>query len=325
MKKTTKAIISLVLVALLAVSFAGCKKVNYVTNGTIQAIKEVKDGSWEKGGHAASAAADGADASADGAASTIEAFKADTYGGVEMKTEEDALKYFISAYDKTKSKTAEYINSEGQKEVWYEFLGEEDLKIKSVLIEGKSNGMIDSLVPTIVGGLFSKGIWGLPPCANRNPEMDVDEENKSLQTNRLTIEDIQGINVKDNGDGTITMVIQPTEVNMSHKGMDSQGKVFNTLGAIDSVVDSIDILSWSEGTTADNCKVNYKEGTATFKIDTKSGEIVEADYLMLVQVQVSHACIKVIKDKNAEVSIEYTNHFPASDQYLMDTKGAKRA
>ncbi len=255
----------------------------------------------------------------------IEAFKADTYGGVEMKTEEDAINYYVAAYNKTKGRTSEYINEDGQKEVWYDFLGTEDLKINSVLIEGKSNGMIDGLVPTIVGGLFSQTPYGLPPCASRNPKDDVDEAGKTMAENRLTAEDIEAVNVKDNGDGTITMVIQPKEVNMSHKGMDAQGKFFNTLGAIDSVVDSIDMLSWSEGTTADNCKVFYRNGTGTIKIDTKSGEIVEADYDMSVTVEVSHANVSVIKDKSAVVDISYKMHFPCDDQYLMDTKGAKRA
>ena len=276
-------------------------------------------------GAPAPTAADASGDSAAGGSTVIEAFKADTYGGVEMKTEEDALNYYIAAYDKTKAKTAEYINEDGQKEVWYDFLGTEDIKINSVLIEGKSNGMIDSLVPTIVGSLFQPNCYGLPPCANRNPKDDIDEEQKSMQTNRLKIDDIQAINVKDNGDGTITMIIQPKEVNMSHKGLDSQGKFFNTLGAIDSTVDQIDILTWEQGTTAENCKVYYKNGTGTVKIDTKSGEIVEADYNMSVTVEVQHATIKVIKDKSAVVDISYDQHFPATDEYLMEKKGAKRA
>ena len=103
---------------------------------------------------------------------------------------------------------------------------------------------------------------------------------------------------------------------MSHKGQDSQGRFFNTLGGIDSVVDSIKPLSWSEGTTADNCKVYYKGGTGVVKIDTKTGMIVEADYDMEVTVDVSHANVAVLHDKSAVVSITYKNHFPASDEYL---------
>lgn len=144
----------------------------------------------------------------------------------------------------------------------------------------------------------------------------MDEKGNSLVTSSLTADDVLAVVVEDNGDGTITMKIQPKMAEMSHKGQDSQGRFFNTLGGIDSVVDSIKPLSWSEGTTADNCKVYYKGGTGVVKIDTKTGMIVEADYDMEVTVDVSHANVTVLRDKSAVVSITYKNHFPASDEYL---------
>lgn len=145
---------------------------------------------------------------------------------------------------------------------------------------------------------------------------DVDEKGNSLVTSSLTADDVLAVVVEDNGDGTITMKIQPKMAEMSHKGQDSQGRFFNTLGGIDSVVNSIKPLTWSEGTTADNCKVHYKNGTGVVKIDTKTGKIVEADYDMEVTVDVSHANVAVLRDKSAVVSITYKNHFPASDEYL---------
>ena len=46
---------------------------------------------------------------------------------------------------------------------------------------------------------------------------------------------------------------------------------------------------------------------------------------MAVSVEVKHANVAVIKDKNAVVSISYDMHYPATDQYLLDSKGIKRA
>ena len=40
-------------------------------------------------------------------------------------------------------------------------------------------------------------------------------------------------------------------------------------------------LSWASGTTAENCSVLYSKSNAVAKIDTASGEIVEADYCLL--------------------------------------------
>ena len=108
---------------------------------------------------------------------------------------------------------------------------------------------------------------------------------------------------------------------MSMPGADAQGHVFQTLGAIDSVVDSISVLSWSQGTTADNCKVNYKGGVATVKINAATKEIVEADYTMKAYVNVTHANVAVIKDKSASLDITMQWKFPASAEYLQSSKG----
>lgn len=255
----------------------------------------------------------------------IDALAANTYAGIEFSDIESVVNYYNEAYNKTKSQTREYINEEGNKEVWYTMLGEEKLQVSQIMIEGKENSMINNLVPGIVEGIYSPGLNGLSPSANRNPELDVDEENKSLTTSYLTADDILAANVKDNGDGTITLQLQPKQVNMSHKGMDAQGHLFNTLGAIDSVVDSISVLSWASGTTEENCIVDYRGGYATVTIDTASGLITEADYHMEAHISVSHATVAVLKDKSATLLVTYDVHYPASDEYLMDTKGCRVA
>lgn len=255
----------------------------------------------------------------------IDAFAEGTYGGVEFTSIDDVVEYYNAAYDKTKAQTRDYINSDGERETWYTMLGEEDLQVTNIMIEGKENSMINSLVPTIVGGLYSQGLNGLSPCTNRNPDADVDSNGDSLTTSRLVADDVLEANVADNGDGTITLQIQPKQVNMSEKGMDAQGHVFNSLGDIASVVDSITVLTWASGTTADNCLVDYSGGTVTVTIDTASGLITTGDYHMEAHISVNHATVKVIKDKSATLLVTYDVHFPASDQYLMDTKQCKVA
>lgn len=253
----------------------------------------------------------------------IDAFAELSANGVTLSSKDDIVAFYNEAFDKTKAQTREYINDQGQTEVWYSLLGEEALNVSNIAIEGKENGMINGLVPGIVGNLYSPGLNGLSPSANRNPDLDVDENNESLMTSRLTAEDVLEANAKDNGDGTITVQIQPVQVNMSHKGLDAQGHVFNSLGAIDSVVDSIDALSWSSGTTAENCIVDYKGGYVTATIDTKTGLITTADYHMEAHIAVSHACVAVLKDKSATLLVTYDVHYPASDKYMMETKGCK--
>ena len=105
---------------------------------------------------------------------------------------------------------------------------------------------------------------------------------------------------------------------------DPQGRFFNVLGDISSTVESINVLSFSEGTIEENFVVNYAGGTGKIKVDTKTKEIVEADYEMDVHIDVQHANVAVIKNKSASLDIVYTNHFPASDEFLKESRGITR-
>lgn len=317
MKKTVKRILCAVMAVALIASFAGCAKINYVTKGTIQAINEVKSGEWKN-------TDDSTNADNDVDSPAIDEFKAGTYGGIEFGSMDDVVNFYKEAYDYSKTLMADYTESDGSVHSYYKLLGEEKLEVGNILIDGASNSMINNLVPTIVNSLYNPGLNGLVPSTNRNPDLDTDEwegNGESLRTSRLVTDDILAANVTDNGDGTITIKLQPKAVNMSVPGKDAQGHVFQSLGAIDATVDSISALSWSSGTTADNCKVNYKNGVATVTINASTKEIVSADYTMLAFVNVTHANIAVIKDKSASLDITMKWTFPASAEYLQSSKG----
>lgn len=266
----------------------------------------------------------GADAAAAEDVAVIDAFAAGTYGGVEFASIDDVVNYYAEAYNKTKAQTREYIDSDGNTQVWYTMLGEEELNVNQIMIEGKENSMINNLVPGIVGSLYSPGLNGLAPSSNRNPNEDKDDAGTtSLQTCLLTPDDILEANVADNGDGTITLKLQPKQVNMSARGMDAQGHLFNSLGDIGGVVGNISVLSWAQGTTEENCIVDYRGGYATVTIDPATGLITTADYHMEAHISVNHATVTVIKDKSATLLVTYDVHYPASDDYLMSSKGCK--
>ncbi|MBR4241672.1 MAG: hypothetical protein IKI34_00880 [Eubacterium sp.] len=328
MKKTFKRILCIVLAAVLVASLAGCAKINYITNGTIKAINEVKSGDWKNGGAEGGEEGGASDINKDDI--KIEELTPGTYGGVDFQNLEDVAKFYKEAYDYTKSLTADYIDDQGATQKFYKLLGDEKLKIGDVIIDGSANAIVNKLVPGIVDSMFKPNIYGLPPCYNRNPDLDnnKDDEHKKadhdFRTTEITAEDILAANVKDNGDGTITLVIQPKMAQMSTRGDDSQGRFFEVLGDIGGVVAGIKAVSFTEGTAEDNVKVYYKGGKVTVKVDAKSKEILEGDYVMETTVQVDHASVAVIKDKSATLTITYINHYPASDQYLKDTKGVTR-
>ena len=292
MKKAFKIIAVILAVAIVisgvVIGITKKEECNYFFSAMHNAQVKISDGTWKDdiNGEGSSGSNGNAQSS----------FVADTYGGIEFKSGDDVVNYYVQAYDKTKADTAVYVDEEGNEQVCYALVGDEKLTITNVLVDGKDNPIINNVVPTIVDSIFTSGVYGLPPCANRDSKNDVDENGDSLLTSRIKPEDIENCSVVDNGDGTITLTLIPKKCDMSHRGMDSQGKMFNALGAIDKTVESIEMLSWATGSTSENCLVTYENGTAVVKIDTNSGKIVEADYDMKVTVTVSHANILVIKD-----------------------------
>lgn len=259
-----------------------------------------------------------------GDTAVIEAFAAGTYGGKEFKTIEDVVNYYNECYAYTKTLTAEY-DENGEAKTFYKLVGDEYLNISNLLVEGKSNGMIDSLVPGIAGGLFKGNVIGLSPSGSRTPGSDTRADGAmDCSVSHLTADDVLEANVVDSGNNKITITIQPKAAILSMPGEDSQGRFFNSLGDISSVVESIDALSFSSGTINDNFVVNYKGGTGKVVIDTTTNEIVEADFEMKVHIDVSHANVAVLKDKSASLDISYTNHYPADDKYLMEKKQITR-
>ncbi len=312
MKKITKSVLCVILAAALVFSLTGCAKVGYVFNGTVKAIQEVKSGDWKKAPEAENA--DAASASTDDPP-VIDEFAAGTFGGVEFKSIEDVVKYYCAAYDKTKAKTAKYKDEEGKIVEMYAFADEKEITITDILVEGKSNAVINKLIPQLLGALYVPTIGGLQPCNAREPEKDVDEKGESLKTCRVKADDLVTANVKDGGDGKIIISMQPKTVEMSRVGMDAQGRMFTSLNDIGSVVDAVDAFSWASGTTEENCKVVYKGGTAVVTIDTKSGEIVEAHYDMHVYVNIIHASIAVVHDKSLSATVDYKCDFPASKEF----------
>ena len=315
-------IIALVLVIAIVVGCVGFgiikhSEISYVMAAMNKAVDTIKDGTWQdiiKGS--------GEEEGESQSEAPQLTFTPNNYAGVSLQSVEDVVNYFNTVYNATKAETANYTDGDGNTTVLYKMLSEENLTLKpdSLLIDGKPSSFLNGLVGPILGGIFHPNVTGMPPCANRDPNLDVDEAGASLMTSRVTPEDVLSCEVVDNGDGTITITIVPQTVNMSHKGVDAQGHFFNSLGAIDSTIDSIGV-EWAEGTTADNCKVIYQDGYAKVKVDVASGKIVEGDYHMVVKVDITHANFKgVIKNKGAGLILYYDNKFPASDEYIMEKR-----
>lgn len=318
MKKTIKKLVCLALALTVVLSFAGCAKINYVTNGTITAIKDVNSGKWKE------ANGNATEQEAEPDVAKIDEFKPGTYAGLEIASVEDLVNLYVEAFNNTKSRKAMFKDVDSGNNIeLYDFLGTEKLEVMNILIEGKENSVINNLVPSIAGGAFKPSTWGLGPSCSVEPAHDKTDEFDFSQS-MLTAEDVLAANIVDNGDGTVTVKIQPKGGDMSQKGKDSQGRFFMVLGDVAGEVGKISAISWAEGTAAENVKVRYQGGVGTVKIDVATKDIVEADYEMDCKVYVNHANIAVIKDKSASLDIVYSQHFPADAEYLKEQKGFVR-
>lgn len=327
MKKVLKKGLCAVLVAALVVSLAGCAKISYVTDGAINAMGRIADGSWKDNAQE--------NVSAEDNVIVIDTFTAGTYGGREFASEADVVNYYVECYNNTKAQTAKYIDEEGNTQEFYAFLGEEKLNVDKMLIDGNENAMLNNVVPGIVNSTFAYNTYGLPPSNNRDPLIDNDNmENGNpgaydFRQCYFTPDDCLACNVVENADGTITIEMQPKDASMSARGADSQGRFFEVLKDLGSTVgyifENYSALSWASGTTDENCIVDYKGGTGKVTIDPATNLVVGADYHMNVMVEVKHANITAIKDKNGAIYISHYIHYPASDEYLLESKGLKRA
>ena len=258
----------------------------------------------------------------------IEEFKPGTYGGVAFNSVEDVVNYYVECFNYNKTLTADYTEN-GEAKKYYKLLGDENLEVKNLLVEGKENATINKLVPGILKGIFKGAPKGLPPAANRDPQYDNRDDGPNgsqipQQESHLTADDVLACNVVDNGDGTINITIQPKAVYLSMPDADSQGRYFNVLGDISGTVEQISVLSFSQGTIDENFVVNYAGGSGTVTVNTKTKEITAADFEMDVHIDVKHANVTVIKDKSAALDIVYTNHFPASDEFLKESRNIVR-
>ncbi len=254
----------------------------------------------------------------------IDEFTPGTYGGIEFKTVEDVVKYYVEVFNYNKTLTAPY-KENGEAKTYYKLLGDEKLEIASLLVDGKENATINKLVPGIMSGLFSGSPKGLSPSDNRDPQYDTRDDGKiDEKQSHLTADDVLACNVKDNGDGTITITIQPKGAELSFADKDSQGRFFNVLGDITGTVSQINVLSFSQGDANDNIKVLYQGGTGEITVDTKTKEVTKAFYMMKVHLDITHANVTIIKDKSATMDLEYSNTFPASDDFLKSSKGITR-
>lgn len=261
----------------------------------------------EDGGNAGAASEDVA---------VIDEFQPGNYGGIEFATVDDVVKYYVEAFNYNKTLTAPYTDN-GEAKNYYKLLGDEDLQVTSLLVDGKENATIMKLVPSVMGSLFHGHPKGLPPAAEADPAIDYRDNNTISQLeSHLTADDVLACNVKDNGDGTITIQIQPKAVELSMADQDAQGRFFNVLGDITGTVAQITILSFAQGDANDNIKVMYKGGYGEITVDAASKEAVKAYYIMKVHLDITHANVTIIKDKSATMDLEYTNTFPASDEFL---------
>ncbi len=248
----------------------------------------------------------------------IRNFQPGLYGGIIFNSVNDIVKLYVKAYNYTKSLSTKRYKDNVLIDT-YKLLGRENLEY-DVKLDGKDNATLNKLIPEILSTLYSSSIYGLCPSYNISPSKDKNSK-YDFKKSMLNSSDVLAANVCDNGDGTITLTIQPKGCELSVCGEDPQGRFFNVPKDIWADLEAISLLSFSSGSLKNNTKIIYKGGIGVIKLDTKTHEIVSADYRLEYNISLNHVNIAVFKDKNVSANIIQTSHYPATEKYLKEAYG----
>ena len=182
----------------------------------------------------------------------------------------------------------------------------EDLVVPTIKIDGKEQGAVTKIVNAVKGSLFKPSNGELPPLSWPDQGFNNNGESPLLES------DIKSASWKDNGNGTATIKITPVASKNSARGKDAQGRAFNTLGTgISAVVKEFESkgLSWASGNADSNVVLDYDGGYIEVTYNTSNNTITKGYWEMIVNVQVNHATLLVLKDKSLSATLTYKNTY----------------
>lgn len=199
-------------------------------------------------------------------------------------TKEEIVAEYVKVYNTTKAAGT--------------LLGSDAMSCESVTVDGKEQSLLRSVADKFMTANAKD--MQLPPYTDADPGKEC----------KVTADDIETAEYKDNGDGTATIKIVPKEVKNSRRFADAQGKVFNVMEDVVSALANVSVLTWSEGDANSNVILTEKDGYAevTYNKDTKM--MTSAEYVLITYADVTHANVMMFKDKAAGAKFVYTTKFP---------------
>ena len=191
-------------------------------------------------------------------------------------------------------------------EIVAEFNAAYTASYSSVKVTGSmslSNANVNGKAPaSAVMSIINK----LVPSAEKSTMAPCDDSAKGYTNNgkmNLTEADVSKATYKDNGDGTATITINPVQGNMSKRGADAQGKLFNVYGDMANDINNA-------GLTYTNCTVTYPTSnyvTITYNTSTKA--ITKYDSKMVATLNLQGATgFMVLKNVNGGIDLVYEMH-----------------
>ncbi|MCR4926085.1 MAG: hypothetical protein K5917_07330 [Clostridiales bacterium] len=119
----------------------------------------------------------------------------------------------------------------------------------------------------------------------------------------LTAAEVATATYKDNGNGTATIKICPKQTNMSKKGADGQGKLFNVFGDMATSIQGA-------GFTYESCTVTYPATNyVEITYNTSSNVISKYSSKMVAKLELKGASgYAVLKNINGGVDLVYEQH-----------------
>ncbi len=181
-------------------------------------------------------------------------------------------------------------------------IGEDDLSIKDIELNGNTNETVKNLIKSIGNSAISAS--SSDDYVVRLPYADKDVE--------VLPEDIESFSVIDNGD-TLTLNIKPVaEENVSKRLDGPQGRFFEVYEDIQGAVSQVKQISFPDGIDK-SLKINYYGGTVNFTIDKKTKKIISGTTEMVAIINMTNAKLTVFTLESCNISLSYKTQFPKTE------------
>ena len=204
----------------------------------------------------------------------------------------------LSASSSKEEVVAKYVEVYNATKATGNFIGNAKTSCTALAVDGKENSLVKKVADTAVGG---EATSPLPPSNDANPGNECAVKPGDIKEYKYT----------DNGDGTATIRLDCIETTNSRRFQDPAGDMLDVMEDLAGTLASVPVVSFAEGDVNSNV-VLKSSGYCEVTFDKSTNIMTKATYMLYTDADITHVNVKpFITDKNGTASFEYVVNFPA--------------